>query len=91
MTPEPFVTATEVAEHLKVTRRQILDMARKNQIPAHPICFGRERKIWRFKLSEVDEIIASGTPKPTNAVPEQGKASSNTMIGGSPRSQKGKL
>jgi excisionase family DNA binding protein len=91
MTPEPFVTATEIAEHLKVTRRQVLDMARKNQIPAHPICFGRERKIWRFKLTEVDEIIASGTPKPTNAVSQHGKAISNTMTGGSPRSQKGKL
>jgi excisionase family DNA binding protein len=89
--PEPFVTANEVAEHLKITRRQVLEMARKNQLPAHPISFGRQRKIWRFKLTEVDQLIASGTPKPPNAVSQHGNATSNTIIGGSPRSQKRKL
>jgi excisionase family DNA binding protein len=91
MTPEPFVTPDEIAEHLKITRRQVLDMARKNQLPAHPICFGRQRKIWRLKVTEVDLAIASGTPKPTNADSQRSKDSSNTMISGSSRSQKGKL
>jgi excisionase family DNA binding protein len=91
MTPEHFVTATEVAEHLKITRRQVLQMARKNQLPAHPICFGRQRRIWRFKIGEVDEAIASGTPKPANADSQRPKDISNRIIGGSPGSQKGKL
>lgn len=91
MTPEPFVTATEVAEHLKIMRRQVLEMARKNRIPAHPICFGSRRKMWRFKLSEVDQTIASRTSKAVSAVSQQVKPSSNTMLIGSPRSQKGKL
>jgi excisionase family DNA binding protein len=90
MPPEPFITANEVAEHLKITRRQALDMARKRQLPAHPICFGRRRQIWRFKLTEVDQAITSGTPKPANTLSQPGNTS-NTMIGGSLRSQKGKL
>jgi excisionase family DNA binding protein len=91
MIPEPFVTANEVAEHLKITRRQVLEMARRNKLPAHPICFGRQRRIWRFKIIEVDQAVASGTPKPANADSQHGNATSNTMIGGSLRSQKGKL
>jgi excisionase family DNA binding protein len=89
MTPEPFVTASEVAEHLKITRRQVLEMARKNHLPAHPICFGAQRRIWRFKLTEVDQAIASGTPKPPNAASQHGNATSNTIVGGSPRSRRG--
>jgi excisionase family DNA binding protein len=89
--PEPFVTANEVAEHLKITRRQVLEMARKNQLPAHPISFGRQRKIWRFKIIEVDQAVASGTPKPANADSQRTIDTSNTIIGGSPRSQKRKL
>ena len=38
MTPEPFLTAEEVAAHLKITRPQALEMARKGVIPAHPVC-----------------------------------------------------
>jgi excisionase family DNA binding protein len=91
MIPEPFVTANEVAEHLKITRRQVLEMARKNQLPAHPISFGRQRKIWRFKIIEVDQAVASGTPKPANADSQRTIDTSNTIIGGSPRSQKRKL
>jgi excisionase family DNA binding protein len=91
MMPEPFVTANEVAEHLRISRRQVLEMARKNQLPAHPICFGRQRKIWRFKLTEIDQAIVSGAPKPANATLQQGNANFNTIIGGSPRSQRGKL
>jgi excisionase family DNA binding protein len=89
--PEPFVTANEVAGHLKITRRQVLEMARRNHLPAHPISFGRQRKIWRFKLTEVDQVIASGTPKPPNAVSQRPKDISNRIHVGSPGSQKGKL
>jgi len=86
--PEPFVTANEVGEHLKITRRQALEMARKGLLPAHPVSFGRRRNMWRFKLSEVDAAVASGTRKLASAVPQHWKAISNTMLGGSPRSQK---
>jgi excisionase family DNA binding protein len=85
MIPEPFVTANEVAEHLKITRRQVLEMSRKKFIPAHPICFGTRRKIWRFKLSEVDEAIASGVHKPASSVHESRKVTSNTISAGNPQ------
>jgi hypothetical protein len=35
-------------------------MARKNQLPAHPI--GNIRKTWRFRVSEIE---AHFSPKPT--------------------------
>jgi excisionase family DNA binding protein len=69
MTPEPFVTADEVAQHLKVTRRQVLAMTRKNLLPGHPICFDSGRRMWRFKLTEVDKTIASRTSASGVAVP----------------------
>ena len=37
MTPERFVTADDVAEHLKITRRQVLEMTRRGIIPAYPL------------------------------------------------------
>jgi hypothetical protein len=37
MTPEPFVTPDEVAQHLKITRRQALELTRKGVIPGYPV------------------------------------------------------
>jgi predicted DNA-binding transcriptional regulator AlpA len=59
MPPEPFVNATAVAQFLAITRRQVFELARAGKIPAHPL-LGTRRKVWRFKLSEVD-AVASGT------------------------------
>jgi hypothetical protein len=60
MTPETFVTADDIAEHLKVTRRQVLEMARKGLIPAHPLIGQGKgaRCMWRFRLSEVADAVA---------------------------------
>jgi hypothetical protein len=49
---EPFVDEQVVARFLQITPRRVLDMARKKQIPAHPI--GDTRKTWRFRMSEID-------------------------------------
>jgi len=49
---EPFVDASKAAEFLCVTRRRVLEMARTNEIPGHPIGCG-SRKQWRFRLSEL--------------------------------------
>ena len=67
MTPEPFVTAEDIAEHLKITRRQALAMARKQIIPAHPLGTGKHRRVWRYKISEVDSVIGSGAHKPSTS------------------------
>jgi excisionase family DNA binding protein len=90
---EPFVDASTVAGFLAITRRQVLELARTGKIPAHPL-LGNRRKVWRFKLSEVDAAVASGTRKPFPP-PESGalaeKVPSHRMPVGSSRSQKGKL
>ncbi len=59
---EPFVDPETAAEFLCVTRRQVLEMARSEEIPAHPIRRG-ERKTWRFRLSELAEAIAARQPE----------------------------
>lgn len=59
--PEPYVDADAVAAFLSVERRQVLEMTRKGIIQAHPLGTGRSRRIWRYKLSEVDATVVSGT------------------------------
>jgi hypothetical protein len=81
MTPEHFVTADDVAAHLKITRRQVLELTRRRIIPAHPLGTGEHRRIWRYKISEVDAAISSGAREPRT--PTQ-----RTMSDGSPRSQR---
>ena len=76
---EPFVSAEIVADFLAVTRRQVLDWARANLIPAHPLGCGR-RRIWRFRLSEITADVLS-----------RHQPGANTMPTGSPRSQRRKV
>ena len=85
MIPEPFVTADDVADHLKIQRRQVLQMARTNTIPGYPVCLGRSRRMWRFRLSEVDDAIASQTPQPVTGAQRPRKA---TIEKGSPCSRR---
>jgi hypothetical protein len=80
-----------VAVFLAITRRQVLVLARSGKIPAHPL-LGSRRKVWRFKLSEVD-AVASGTRRPSTphedgALAE--KLPSHRIPVGSPRSQRRK-
>jgi hypothetical protein len=76
---EPFVDADTVAEFLAVERRQVLNWARSGDISAHPLGHGK-RRMWRFRLTEVEAAVLSWR-KPIR----------NTIVPGSPRSQKGKL
>lgn len=91
---EPYVDASTVAQFLCIERRQVLALARTGKIPAHPLLGGR-RKVWRFKLSEVDAAVVSGarqpapTPRDDRALAQ--KIPESTIRGGSPRSQKGRL
>ena len=64
MTPEPFVTAKEVARFLGMSPRTIAKMAREGRIPAHPVS-GSARRTWRFKLSEIGLFFQSAPPTPT--------------------------
>lgn len=49
---ETFVDEHVVAGFLGIKPRRVLEMARRRLLPAHPI--GGCRKIWRFRLSEID-------------------------------------
>jgi hypothetical protein len=93
MTPEPFVIADDIAIHLKITRRQVLEMTRKGLIPAYPLGVGEHRRVWRYKISEVETAIASGIRKPPSPNEISTLAhgfNQRTMPLGSPRSRKEK-
>lgn len=55
MNSEPWVTAIEVAQHLGVVKDTVYRWRERRGMPAHRI--GR---LWKFKLSEVDEWVRAG-------------------------------
>jgi len=62
---EPFVDDHTVALHLLITPRRVLEMARKGEIPAHPL--GNQRKTWRFRMSEIDSHFSTRSEKRPSA------------------------
>ncbi len=54
MQPEPWVSLEEIAQHLAVSQDTVHRWMRSRGLPAHKV--GR---IWRFKVSEVDEWVRS--------------------------------
>lgn len=52
---ESWVGITEAAAFLGVTKDTIRNWIKKTDIPAHKI-----GKLWKFKLSELDEWVKSG-------------------------------
>lgn len=72
--PEPFVDADAVAAFLRVERRQVLEMARRKVIPAHPLMGQGKgtRNTWRFRLTEVADAIAGAGRKPIQLEPQKG-------------------
>jgi predicted DNA-binding transcriptional regulator AlpA len=64
---EPFVDANAVADYLKITRRQVLEMTRRGVFPGYPLGTGSRRRIWRYRLSEIDAAVASCAHTPRKA------------------------
>jgi hypothetical protein len=62
---EPFVDEHHIARFLQITPRRVLEMARKKQIPAHPL--GHTRKTWRFRMSEIDAHFSAPAVKQLGA------------------------
>lgn len=90
---EPYSTADDIAAHLKISRRQVLEMTRRGLIPAHPLGVGKYRKVWRYKISEVEAAIASGVRKPASAAKNDNlarRSSDGTIPPGSSPSQRRK-
>ncbi len=54
-TNECWISITEAAAHLDVTKDSIRNWIKKTDIPAHKI-----GKLWKFKRSELDEWVKSG-------------------------------
>lgn len=52
---ENWISITEAAGHLGVTKDSIRNWIKKTDIPAHKI-----GKLWKFKRSELDEWVKSG-------------------------------
>ena len=55
MPPEQWVSIGQVASHLDVTRDSIYRWIERMAFPAH-----RVGRLFRFKLSEVDEWVQTG-------------------------------
>ena len=55
MTSEPWVSVEDVANHLGVAKDSVYRWIETRSLPAHKI--GR---LWKFKLSEVDEWVRAG-------------------------------
>lgn len=52
---EPWVSVEEVARHLSVAKDSIYRWIEQKGLPAHKL--GR---LWKFKLSEVDQWVRAG-------------------------------
>ena len=52
---ENWVSIKEIATHLGVSRDTVLNWIAKKDMPAHKV-----GKLWKFKISEIDEWIQSG-------------------------------
>ena len=55
MSTEPWVTLQEVAKHLQIAEDTVRRWVDKKGLPAT-----RAGRVWRFKLSEVDEWLRAG-------------------------------
>jgi len=52
---EPWVSVEQVAEHMDVTRDSIYRWIDRKGLPAH-----RVGRLWKFKVSAVDEWMRAG-------------------------------
>jgi excisionase family DNA binding protein len=55
MTAEPWASVEDVAKHLGVAKDSVYRWIEARSLPAHKI--GR---LWKFKLTEVDEWVRAG-------------------------------
>jgi hypothetical protein len=63
---EPFVDARKAAQFVSLRTRRLLQLAREGSIPAHPIGNG-QRRVWRFRLSEIASALDARAVKYTGA------------------------
>lgn len=69
MSAEPWVSVDEVAKHLSVAKDSIYRWIEHKGLPAHKV--GR---LWKFKLSEVDEWVRAGGASADDDAGNRGRA-----------------
>ena len=62
---EPWVSVDEIAQHLGVRKDSVYRWIERKGLPARKV-----GKLWKFKLSEVDEWVRKGAASP--AAPDTG-------------------
>jgi excisionase family DNA binding protein len=55
MNAEPWVSVDQVSQHLGVAKDTVYRWRERKGLPAH-----RVGRLWKFKLSEVDEWVRTG-------------------------------
>ena len=71
MTTEPWVSVQDVAKHLGVAKDSVYRWIETRSLPAHKI--GR---LWKFKLSHIDEWVEAGGAAEPGGIEEQGRTES---------------
>ncbi len=69
MTTEPWASVEDVAKHLGVAKDSVYRWIETRCLPAHKI--GR---LWKFKLSEVDEWVRAGGADAQDDAANKGRA-----------------
>ncbi|HRS17552.1 MAG TPA: helix-turn-helix domain-containing protein [Thermoanaerobaculaceae bacterium] len=64
--PEPWVSVDEVACHLGVAKDSVYRWIEQKGLPAH-----RVGRLWKFKLSEIDEWVQAGGAGPDEHSPKE--------------------
>ena len=57
-TLEPFVSATEASEFVRLHPATVQRLAREGTLPGHPVGNGQRRR-WRFRLSELQDWLSA--------------------------------
>ena len=59
---EPFVDPERAAAFLALSRKTVLKLARRGDLPGHPVGRG-VRQMWRFRLSELSRWLGEAEVK----------------------------
>jgi len=81
MLPERYVDAVVAAEFVGVSPRFLLDLARAGRIPGHPLGLGSKRKIWRFRLSELESSLCQGGANSSAPTDSRAKSAQQSVSG----------
>lgn len=74
MVPEPFVSAQEAAKFVGISRRFLIELARRGISGAYAIGTGEVRKTWVFRLSELPACIGRPSVGSERRQPESERA-----------------